>query len=60
MYQYGNAVFTATFYQKLKNKKWRYQFRITKEFYTNIRVRISLKKLEFLFFSGDSNVEEGG
>ena len=32
MYRYGNAVFTLNFSWKLKNKKMRYQFRVTKEF----------------------------
>ena len=32
MYRYENAVLTSNFYYKLKNEKWRYQFRVTKEF----------------------------
>ena len=59
MYRYGNAVFTSSFHQKLKNKKQHYQFRVTNEFETNICVRIYFKKIECLPFCGDSNIEEG-
>ena len=49
MYRYEIAIFNSNFYQKLKNKKWRYQFRVTKEFETKICVGISFKKIECLF-----------
>ena len=58
MNRYGNTVLTWNFYKKLKHKKC-YQFRGTKEFYTNVYVGGSLKKIEPLFFCEDSNIEEG-
>ena len=50
--------FWRNFHLKLKTKKWRYQFCVIKKFYINICVRISFKKIEYLFFFGDSNIEE--
>ena len=50
MYQYGNAAFISNFHQKLKYRKWRYQFRVANEFLTNICVNISSKKIICLFF----------
>ena len=50
MCRYGNAAFNSKFHKKLKNKKWRDQFFVTKEFLTNICVRISFEKIERLVF----------
>ena len=42
----------------VKIKKWRHQFRVIKDYETNICIRISLKKIECLSFCGDSNMIE--
>ena len=45
-----------SFTRNERNKKWRFQFRVKKEFQTSICVRISFRKIECLFFCGDYKI----
>ena len=56
MHRYGKSVFISNFYQKLKSKKWYYQFRVTKNCKQTF-VLENIKKKSNSCFNGDSNIE---